>query len=267
MSTTDAARANAPAMPEMNRRRLLLGLAAASTAAATVTVAAVAEAAPAENPELLRLGNAFPAIEAEFEAAGAALKATIADWAPQWPRAPKSILHKPVYLGRDIERDLTGDPYPSIGPNGDVYYPRIATLDGVEWGISNAKRILKGRSIDKRKHSGMDRAGWERELSERTERYREVKSYEDKKARVLKASNYKAVYDRRVAAWGALVAAITDIMAQPETSMAGILIKAQALAAWNKVERGEHFAVQALSWGPAFAEAVLRQAGQKGGVA
>ncbi|WP_192362817.1 hypothetical protein [Mesorhizobium mediterraneum] len=59
-------RAAAEGMPAINRRRMLLGLAAASTAAAAITVASAAGCAPAEHPdaELFRL-------EQEMEAAHA----------------------------------------------------------------------------------------------------------------------------------------------------------------------------------------------------
>ncbi|RWK54300.1 hypothetical protein [Mesorhizobium sp.] len=43
--------AAAEGMPEINRRRMLLGLAAASTAAAAITVASAAGCAPAEHPD------------------------------------------------------------------------------------------------------------------------------------------------------------------------------------------------------------------------
>ncbi|RWO54166.1 hypothetical protein [Mesorhizobium sp.] len=68
MSNTTV-RAAAEGMPEINRRRMLLGLAVASTAAATITVASAAGCAPVEHPdaELFRL-------EQEMEAAHARMK-------------------------------------------------------------------------------------------------------------------------------------------------------------------------------------------------
>ncbi|MBB6410828.1 hypothetical protein [Mesorhizobium sangaii] len=85
-------RAAAEGMPEINRRRLLLGLAAASTAAA-ITVAPDAHSAPlAENPTLVQLGNALPDVEARYVATRDTVTAIIKEWSARWPAAPKVLI-------------------------------------------------------------------------------------------------------------------------------------------------------------------------------
>src|SRR5688572_12605985 len=81
-------------MPAMNRRSLLRGLAAASIAAGGSSVASASTfvPVPAENDELLRLGNELPAVTAEFYAARERRRAILAEWSQRWPVAPDEIL-------------------------------------------------------------------------------------------------------------------------------------------------------------------------------
>ncbi|TPK04590.1 hypothetical protein FJ872_27405 [Mesorhizobium sp. B2-5-9] len=258
MSNTPV-RAAAEGMPAINRRRLLLGLAAASTAAA-VTVAPRAHSATiAENPELVRLGNAFPAIAEEHRAAKEARSKIINKWSKLWPSAPDEILIGGSH-GRVIERDLTGC---GVYRNGKTV--GIVTCDDLDWYIGRAKRILKGKSIDKRAVCGLpNRASWELHLDELVAEYGVAAKYEAEQTRILKASGYKAANERRTKASTALVAAVDAIMAQPETTMAGIVIKAQALAAWGRyADQWERYLTkEAAAWAPSLAAAVLRLAGE-----
>ena len=51
-------------------------------------------------------------------------------------------------------------------------------------------------------------------------------------------------------------------MAEPETTMAGVVVKAQALAAWGTVEDvWQAFGRDSYTWGPALSASVLRIAG------
>lgn len=102
--------AAAEGLPEINRRRLLLGLAAASTTAAAITMAPSAHSAtPDENPELVRLGNAFAAIADEYRTASDARNAIIDKWSKVWPLAPDEIILDRQYDAHNaIERDITG---------------------------------------------------------------------------------------------------------------------------------------------------------------
>ncbi|TPK70288.1 hypothetical protein FJ930_18355 [Mesorhizobium sp. B2-4-15] len=251
-------RAAAEGLPTLNRRRLLLGLAAASTAAAAVTVAPHAHsAAIQENPELVRLGNAFPAIAEEYRVAKNARSKIVKKWSKLWPSAPDEILTGRSH-GRVTERDITGH---GIYRNDKLV--GIDSCDDLDWYIDQAERILKGKSIDKRKIHGRDREGWEAHLDELVAEYTVAAKYEAEQARILKASGYKAADERKSMATKALVAAIDAIMALPETTMAGVMIKAQALQAWGHADRWERLLTpEAAAWAPSLAATVLRLAGE-----
>jgi hypothetical protein len=100
-------RAAAEGMPDVNRRRLLLGLASASAVAATVSIPQAADAAPIENPVLIRMADELPAIEAECHAADAAIDSVLAQWRPLWPLAPEEIVYRDKHVG-EKERGLWG---------------------------------------------------------------------------------------------------------------------------------------------------------------
>lgn len=251
--------AAAEGMPEINRRRLLLGLAAASTAAAVVTVASHAHAAPTENPELVRLGNDFPAVATEYNSALAALTCIINEWSTVWPLAPDEILAN--RQSTTMERDITGSGLYRKGAS----YPRyILTCEDLDWELKRAKSVLKGRTIDKRPLGGLpNRAAWEDALDEMVADYTVAAKYEAEKARILKASGYESARHRKDMAARALINAIDVIMAQPETTMAGVVIKAQALAAWGDVEHWQRLLTpQAVGWGTMLSSSVLRLAGE-----
>lgn len=72
-----------------DRRRMLLGLAAASTAAATATAAV--GPVTAENPELIRLAKELPALADQYHAAWKHQRDTEAKWTPLWPLASDDI--------------------------------------------------------------------------------------------------------------------------------------------------------------------------------
>ena len=68
-------------IPALDRRRLLLGLAAASSAAALPSIAmAETKVAATENPALVRLGDKLPLIKAEYLAAAEAEASIVAAW-------------------------------------------------------------------------------------------------------------------------------------------------------------------------------------------
>ena len=255
-------RAAAEGMPEINRRRLLLGLAAASTAAATVTVAT--DAMPAENLELLRLADTVSDVEAEFVSARDARRAIVAEWSPRWPALPSAIVGTRLGGYSDIARDLVGDTI--NGPAnkfGETHSLKIATVESVEWYQERARRVLKGRGIDKRKLHGMDRAGWEDHLAYLDRVSAVAARYEAKCKKVRAASGIVAATERRRAAFAALTELTHIIMAQEPVTMSGIVAQAQALAAFGRHADAWDvaFVPGASTWGTELAANVLRLAG------
>jgi hypothetical protein len=255
-------RAAAEGMPEINRRRLLLGLAAASAAAAAVTVAPAHPAGLTENPELIHLGNQLAAVADEYRTAKAERTAIFTKWSKVWPLAPDEIIDVRRY-GNVIEKDLADA---GLVRPGEEWSLRIRTCEDIDWYLTRAKSILKGKTINKRPVGGLpDRAAWEDALDDLAAQYTAASKYEAEKARIHKASGFVAANTRQRKATAALVAIIDQVMAQPETTMAGIVIKAQALTAWSLVTDWERLlTINSHAWGPALGASVLRLAGAEG---
>ncbi|MGR9188812.1 hypothetical protein ACU8NE_03900 [Rhizobium leguminosarum] len=215
-------------MPNMNRRSLLMGLAAASVAAAGPTVAsAITPAAVAENEELLRLGNELPAASAAFFAARAKRSAAIAEWSPRWPVAPEALIVRGGGAFTDSERSLTGR---GIVRDGEEWPRKVTTAEGLAWQIDRSKRLLKGKTIDRQKVRGLTRKDWEQRLDEDLTDHAIAEQYEASCQQIRDASGYQAINAAFIDAAKAVVSIIGAIMAQPERTMAGVVIKAEAVS-------------------------------------
>lgn len=252
--------ATAEGMPALNRRRLLLGLAAASTAAAAITVAPAARSAPAENPELIRLGNALAAVEAAYVAANGVVITIIKEWAPRWPAAPKILLG----FGYAEDRDFEGRGIRSKNRFGNDAWLRVATVNDLQWHIDTARRVLKGRSIDKRKIRGMTRAEWEEELSVLTRMEKTATKLAAKRSSVMAASGFQEAKAVRKAAFDQLAEIVMETMGHEAVTMDGVVIKAMAMDAWGRHAELPDMILTpgAATWGQQLAASVLRLAGE-----
>ena len=238
--------------PAFNRRRLLLGLASASASgaaivAAGVTVGAVTAdtahgATVAENPSLLTLGDQLPDAEAEMVAANAALRDVLRRWWGKWPIAPDAIV-KPYRDDCDLDKARP-----------------LFSSQQLAWDLNSVERTMKRR---RPKHSLtveqlMDLEAKRAMLSDQLAQARE---YEAAKAQTLEASGYEAARDRQSAAREALLSIVSRIMAEPETSMAGVVVKAEALTAWANAPY-HAFEVKGWAWPQQLAASLLRIAGE-----
>ena len=80
-------------------------------------------------------------------------------------------------------------------------------------------------------------------------------------ARIKKASGYPAAQTKLDAARTALKEHIGAIMEADAQTMEGVVIKAQALAAWGQVEAmHQHLDLEAIKWPQQLADSILRQA-------
>ncbi len=251
-------------MPELSRRRLLVGLAAASAGAtlawgaafATSTLPPAPLAPVSENPELVRLGDAFPALVAEFFDAAEKRQAIIKKWWSRWPLAPDVLTYEDACNNANRwERSFTGD---AIMPDGSTYRRK----EGSEWwergptprAVRTAAEL--GAAVDnlrsamrrKRKYPFAPFNAFylyephirtidehELALAELTEMHVAAVAYEADKERVLAASGWTAAKARDEAADKALSEAIAAIMAIRATTLEGVVIKAQALDAFGRL--------------------------------
>lgn len=251
---------------ELNRRGLLLGLASASAAGAAITLTGAASVSvAAEGATLVRLGDELPAREVSYLAAYAEKRAAYRRGMKEWPQAPEILIRN--YSGYDcLERDVAGG--------------GILREDGKSanlWSITDAQRTVdvlrdalrRSRRNPKRQFSvgcfvGTDTVeGWHATLLECEARLQAAKDYHGTTSELRDRCGYRLAEQADKAARNALIGHVGAIMAEPPTTMAGVIIHAQALAAFGKVET--FFRVcetTAWPWASSFAASVLRIAGE-----
>lgn len=224
------------ALPPLNRRRLLLGLAAASSTGAAIAVAGATPVAASENPNLLRLGDDLPAIEASFlaarEAKFDAYRLAMADW----PIAP-DLLRRNSPSRYQLEQDVAGA------------------------GIKRGETVWSLWSLEEAQAAA--RHATRREKARYEELQRVAEAYYGRTAELTQEYGYERTQAVEVATRDALVAHVASIMSEAPTTMAGVVIHAQALASFGKIEPLYRFCVQqSWPWSATFAESVLRIAGE-----
>lgn len=239
--------ANAEGMPEINRRRLLLGLASASTAAAVGVIPAVAKATAqiAENPRLLELASELPALVAAHNEAQQAQDAVEAKWDAVWPWAPDELTAPGTahpWEGRqpgEAEKMVMGG---YLWRKGDAFPRRIVVTTRMLNGEFNLVRyhlrvLSKGK---KKKSGGKTEAAWHDEFARLERLHGIAETYERECARIQGPA--KAEFETKWTVTHRLRDKMEDLIAammnEPDLTMEGLLIKAQALAAWDKSGKG-----------------------------
>jgi hypothetical protein len=228
--------------PSLNRRRLLIGLAAASTAAAVpvAAIAATAPAQPAENPELVRLGDMIPGAVKAYYASVSRMHRIVASTRPVWPMAPKEAVAdwpdrhawETNVEGREILPDGTLYQFDFAASEAGRSYPKPRTLIAASDLESRIARLDRDRVRRRPKHplTAEQLAELRQEITALSDRLAVVRAYEQEKARVLEASGYADAKAAYVAKRTALLDLLAAVMSEPVITMEGLVIKAQALA-------------------------------------
>lgn len=244
-----------------DRRRMLLGLAAASTAAAaTANATAGPTATAAENPELLRLAEELPAVLDRYHAAWKHQRDTKAKWAPQWPSAPDEIT-QPGSKGAWGGWEKTFEGAARKRPNEE--HPRqLIPSHSFRWQVRRAERVLRSKRLQTTgSKDGRTREQWEAEVARDKRCLALAEAYEAETKRISEASGYEASWKAHHAATDALVDHVARIMAESDHTMEGLIIKAEALEAWNSVEWWQRaMKPAAADWHGKIAASVLRHA-------
>lgn len=257
--------AAAEGLPVISRRRMLLGLAAASTAAATVTVAS--EAAPAENPKLLALAAELPAIAAAFHEVNNEYHASCKEWDARTPWAPDELTapgtgwpHEVPNQPGETETKAQGGVLWRVG---DEFPRRIVVRSWAVGGQISEARRTKRRA--KKAGALADFMAAESEIKRLKKLYEIALAYEQKHHSIRAGAKawHKEAWPARDAAHEALEKHVAAIMDEPDWTMEGVVIKAQALAEWDRCGKS-HFDRVALrhgqGWHGQIAASILRHA-------
>jgi hypothetical protein len=263
-------------LPFLNRRKMLLGLAAASAAAVPVIALAADQAASLptpENVELIRLGDKLPRAVKAYYASVRRMHRIVDRWQPEWPTAPKEA----VADWRDRkswETNLEGRP---MLPDGSQYEfdfeaeragtPKPRTLIASADLERHIRRLDRDRVRRRPKHplTADQIAELQNEISALSERLAIVRSYEAEKDRVLKASGYPEARAAYLAKRAALIAMIGAVMAEPAVTIEGVIVKAQALSVLSDGHLRAMSFIEQLDqgWITGFADQVLEIAGRQ----
>jgi hypothetical protein len=238
----------------LSRRHLLMGLAASATAAASVAEAA---SAPQENPQLLALADELPALTAKHLEARDRVRAIVAVWSPQWP-VPSAEL---VRYGSDC-KDYRGiDGWGLRLPEGKgmpIGMPKLGTPEYFEQQAAYHEREAARRAATKSKRNVEFHQSWAARERAQIEPSR---AYWAEVERITEASGINEAQAQLAKARDALKAKVDQIMRADDWTIAGTVIKAQALQAWSGVDtlhRG--FNVEGLDWADLVAASIMRHA-------
>lgn len=257
------------APPEINRRRLLLGLALASTAAAVSAAPAEAASVIAENPRLLELASELPALAIAYHEALEAQNAVEAKWNAVWPWAPDDLTapgtalpwEDPRQPGEAEGRVMGG----YLWRQGDTFPRRIVvTAWGLGWNIEAAERRLQKAQKSGRRSGGKSEAGWREEL-DRLEKLHTIADTYEKECQRIKGpaqAEHKTKWTVTNRLRDELEDLIAAMMNEVDLTMEGLIIKAEALAEWDRTGKGIHkLAVRhGREWHGQIAASILRHA-------
>lgn len=264
--------AAAEGLPEINRRRLLLGLASASSAAAIAAIPAAAEATPmvAENPRLVELAAQLPTLASSYYEALQAQNVVEAKWNALWPWAPDELTvpgtglpwEGPRQPG-DAEGRVMGG---FLWRKGEAFPRRIVmTTHRAGWEISGAKRHLRVLAGGKQKKSGgKGEAAWRDELA-RLEKLHGIADRYEKECKRLKGPA-QAEHETKWTVTHRLRDEMEDLIAaimnETDFTMEGLLIKAEALAEWDRTGKNmDKLAIRhGRDWHGQIAASILRHA-------
>lgn len=259
--------AAATGLPQIDRRRLLLGLAAASTAAASGTVAMAVPAAASENPKLIALAAELPAIVEAYRVANRAYGDMTAKWNSATPRAPDELtvpgIAWPEWNDKqpgEAEKKALGG---YLWRKGDDFPRRIVVH---AWHVKQdlyAVRREKRRA--KKIGSLVDFAHHEEEEKRLKKLLETARTYEAKyrQVKVAAKADHDSLWPVKDGAKDALEIHITAIMDTPDWTMEGLVIKAETLAEWDRSGDGVFEKVafkHGQNWHGQIAASILRHA-------
>lgn len=252
---------------EQERRRLLLGLAAASTAAAGLTLSvAPARAMPQEleNPELLRLGEEFDRLYDEYVALRAHKLAVLREGDRRWPDTPEALFLRDAAGGHvassafgpgEMERDFAGG---ARARRGEPEPRALVARASLRYPVEAAQQALASKHLARRGTLyGRDKASWEAQLQEHKHLFDLSEAYHQECDRLQEELGWTAAWQAVANKKDQLSHVVTALMAQKEQTVAGLLVKARAVQKFGRTDYA-WCTYQAIRWGGELAEGVLR---------
>ncbi len=242
------------------RRHMLLGLAAAATTA-TATSATGPTTGPKESPELLALADKLEPISQAQRDALAARDVIVKEWGPQWPVAPREIIW--YGAGSKKHADITGAGIATEwSKSGLTRVQNLGTPEGFAASRDSHLREYERRNALPSKRGAMQF----KTLADRDAALIEpARAYWAEVERITEVSGYEAARTRAEAAALALKEIVGAIVMFEERTIAGLVIKAQAMQAWSYAPLFQRaLDLDVTKWADAMTATIIRQAGGAG---
>lgn len=240
----------------LSRRRVLIGLGAACAAATASTEAGIASVA--ENTDLTALGDALPDYLKAYRCAADRVDQIVAEWSPQWPKpAPEIIRYgEGCKTYRGIDGRGIEMPW---GKSGIARVPNLGTPESfMASGLAHKAEAAR-KALTKSKRGMQMPLRWaEHDFAA----IAPARAYWGEVDRITAASGIESAQKAKTDAREALRAIVSQIMKIEENSMAGVIIKAQALTTWGQLDRFYLIVnEEAPEWAEGLANAIMRQSG------
>lgn len=240
------------------RRQILMGLASASAAAA-VGLPASGATAQGEDQALLALADKLDgALQAHLDACTKV--SSIAErWGPQWPTPDRKIY---FYSGGSMKhRDILGrgieTPWAERRPD-IMHVASIGTPEYYEASAERRRAEYNRKMATKSQRGAKSEKMW---MERDAENAPIARAYWSEVERITKASGIKEAQALQKGTRDELRELVGSIVMSRENSITGLVIKAQAMQAWSKVEKF-HRAVNpdGPAWADEIAATIIRQA-------
>ncbi|WP_417240600.1 hypothetical protein [Celeribacter halophilus] len=237
-----------------NRRSMLLGLVTATTAAVTGNTAS---GAPTTNeaPELLALADQLEGTLQAHMKAKEEVARIVSIWGPQWPKPDSRIIR----YGADCKthRDIEGRGIETEWGPGIMRVQDLGTPEHFEKSAAHYRDVFE-RKMKTKSQRGAKGA---RKCAERDASLIEpARAYWSEVDRIEKSSGIKEAIEAVSSTQDALKKLVGNILTFHERTITGLIIKAQAMQAWSKVDQWDRkMNPDALKWADAMNDTILRQ--------
>lgn len=241
-----------------NRRRMLLGLATATAAAATGVTASGAPAQQ-EAPELIGLADQLDGKLSAYLATVAKVERIAKEWGPQWPVPVEEIQY--FGAGSIQYKNILGRPTELPSP-WNAESPRLVNVGTAE-GFKNTAENHRLEYERKMKTKSQRGAKFHKHWMERdTAAIASARAFWAEVERINKASGIKAAQAEQTATRDALKDLVGRVVMFQEVTVAGLVIKAQAMQAWGNVDAFTRaFHIEATSWADEMTATIVRRVG------
>ncbi|MDL2410800.1 hypothetical protein PY650_35725 [Rhizobium calliandrae] len=254
----------------IDRRRLLLGLALASTAAVIPDNSGAHASKLPENPKLIALDAELPAVAEAYHTAYRAYREMEKRWNEATPRAPDEITE--LGIRSPLEGPKQNGEAEMLALGGYLYrpgeeFPRRIVVE--TWNIGRQIDAARRTKRHAKKNGAVaDFLAAEEEIKRLKKFHASVSAYEAKlrESKWMARADHERLFPVRNQKLIAFARHVGAIMSEDDWTMEGLVIKAAALVEWNRVCMRDRLyaSLDGADWHGSIAASILRHAERNG---